>query len=559
MPSFRFLPSVLLLALLSVALGCGKPETPQPSDPVASNTNPPPPDPAPTNPLPKPPGDPLPPIFVPVLPQVDDKPPPMPKPDPLPPDEPVVPGPKIVVPPQPTPNPVPPVGVPGPPPVGTPDPVPPQPPADPAKKHEYPKMIAGRDLNEWIKEALTHKDPQYRESAIRVLPLFGPDARKPIIGPLCEIMASPEIDPCVRVAAINIVANLGFDFRINDSTATPEEKKKMTELRQESRKVINSLMQLMANTASGSFLRMYSVQALATFGPDAHRAVGNIVNPSPGSLRTMAHDASWATRQAVAATLGSVGVPPEKDGKPDWSLGPFEPATDILLNILLKDKCAAVRVTAIQSLLQLGPPKVKTGEDYAKAAEKYLKPVAARCDPPVVDGKVVPNGKIAEEDHDVLVWLWLLQLSYDDRKLGENLKKICQAVKEPRERDPKGSGVRLQALYAITALGPRATAAVPTLRDALEQYDDPAVVAATLTAIAAIGPKHGGADALPELTKVANGSRDPKKPDNAPKDWKPDPTLRLLAEDAIKVVKGEKKLIDLKEEADKEKKEEGKK
>ena len=51
--------------------------------------------------------------------------------------------------------------------------------------------------------------------------------------------------------------------------------------------------------------------------------------------------------------------------------------------------------------------------------------------------------------------------------------------------------------------------------------------------------------AQPDLEKIAKGSKDPKKPEDAPKDWKPDLTLRLVAEDAILYVTGKKKLADL--------------
>lgn len=530
MLSSRFLPPAIAAGFLVLAVGCGQSE-PAKSEPVAANPAQPFPVPEP----PKPDPDLLPPITIPDIPvpPADPPPPPMPPPDPLPPEEPTGPGPKVVPPKPPMPNPNPPGGAE--PPVANP--------INPLKKPEYPKLISGRDLNEWLREAVTHPDPQYREAALHVLPLFGPDARTSIIRPLCGIIRTSNTDPSVRVAAISIVANLGFDFRIDDKKATPEEKKKMADLRKESREVIGALMAVMADTLPGSSLRQACVQSLAPFGADAHKAVGTR-SGSPGTLRQMAVDASWATRYAVAATLGAVGVPPEKDGTPDWTGSPYEPATDILLNILIKDKCAAVRVAATQSLLMLGPPKVVTGGDYIKAVEKFLKPVNARVEPPV------PGGKIAEDDHAVLVWLWLLQLSYDSRKLDENIKKIAHQVKEPVENAGKGEGVRLQALYALTALGERAAPAMPTLREALDQYEDPVVLVATMTAVAAVGPTKGGADALPELTKIKNGSKEASqtKPDNAPADWKPDQTLRLYAADTINVVTGKVKLTEVKDD-----------
>jgi len=537
MRRFRTVSPVLLAGWLAVAVGCGKAD---PAKPIAVAENTPPP----AAPEPVKPPDPLPPITIPSipLPPVDPPPPPMPRPDPLPPAEPVGPGPAVAVrPPQPPMPPMP----------GGAEPVPPvADPADPPKKFEFPKLISGRSLEEWLEEAIRHKDPQFREAALRILPLFGPSARALIIRPLCAVIRNSSTDPSIRLAAIGIVANLGFDFRIDDNKSTPAEKEKMAKLRTASREVIGALMAVMADTRPGDSLRLACVQALATFGADAHLAVG-VRGSNAGRLLQMAIDPSWPIRQATAVTLGAVGVPPEKDGKPDWTLSPYDPATDILLNILLKDKCAAVRASATQSLLMLGPPKVKTGDDYVKAVQKYLTPVNERVEPPTKNGVPVPGGKATEEDHAVLVWLWLLQLSYDSRKLDENIKKIAQQVKEPIDTGgagkDKGAGVRLQALYCLTALGPRAAPAMPTLREALDQYDDPVIVVATLQAIASVGTK-GGADALPELTKVKNGSKDEPKPAGAPKDWKPNPVLRLFAEDAIKVVMGQVKLNDLKEE-----------
>lgn len=533
---------LFLLAVLVPAVGCGSGGKAKPQPPVAANTEPP----ATVPPQTPPATSPLPPITIPEIPPPVEAHRPMPLPDPLPPDEPTA-GPAVKLPetlpmPTPVPSPVPPpvpVAVPNTPmPPVAPEPIP-GPLADPNKKPEYPEFISGRDLKEWLKEATTHKDPQYREAALKVLPLFGPDARKPIIRPLCDIIRNRGTDPSIRVTAIAIVSNLGFDFRVDNDKATPDERRKMAELRTESREVIGALMAVMADTLPGSTLRQYCAQSLATFGSDAHKAVGTPTNTT-GTLRALAFDPSWATRHAVAQTLGVVGQPAEKDGKPDRDGNPYDPATDILLNVLLKDNCAAVRVAAAQSLLRLGPPRAKDTAELAKALDKYLKPVNARVEPG-------PGGRVLEEDADVLVWVWLLQLSYDGTKLDGNVRKIASQVKEP-----KTPGVRLQGLFALSALGPAAAPAMPAVREVLERYDDPIVLIAAMEVCAAMGTK-GGADALPELQAIRDGKHAPRKPDNAPRDWQPDPTLRYAAEDCIAVVTGKRKLMEVKKDPAKEK------
>ena len=376
------------------------------------------------------------------------------------------------------------------PPKPTDPPKPEEPPKEP-KKVEYPKFVDGKDLATWIKElnAAKQPDPQQREFALRTLPQFGPEARKPSIGPITDLIFK-DPDPGVRIVAITIISNMGYDIR---DQITPS---------------VSALRTCMVNTASGSIVRLFCVRSLTSFGPEAVAAIPEI--------RSAGQDASWETRVAVAKALGQVGAPVGEKGEPN------DAAAKFLLNIMLKDVCAGVRMEAVQGLLQIGPPKPKNPLDYAKDLKLYLEPIETRIK--------------LEKDKGILCWLYLVNIMYDDRVLPEHLKKIADYIKFP-----DAPMVRMHAINACAALGSKAAPVIPQIMDALH-YPEPELVIAAMSALAQIGMAARGS--APELEKIKAGSKDPVKPPDAPKDWKPDLTLRLVAEDALLYVTGKKKLVE---------------
>ena len=370
-------------------------------------------------------------------------------------------------------------------------PKPAEPPPKEPKKVTYPEFVDGKPLSDWIKQlnAQTQPDSQQREFALRTLPQFGPTARKPSIGPITDLIYK-DPDPGVRIVAITIISNMGYDIRDQIKPA------------------VTALRTCLANTLDGSIVRLFCVRSLMSFGPEAVSAIPEI--------RKAGFDPSWETRMAAATAFGRIGAPPTEKGEPN------DVAAKFLLNTMLKDACAGVRMEAIQALLQIGPPKPKNPEDYAKDLKLYVEPVETRIK--------------LEKDKGILCWLYLLNVMYDDRVLAEHAKKIASYIKAP-----DSPMVRMHAINACAALGPKAAPVMPQLMEALN-YDEPELVIAAMSALAQIGAEARGAQ--PELEKIAKGSKDPKKPEDAPKDWKPDLTLRLVAEDAILYVTGKKKLAD---------------
>jgi HEAT repeat protein len=393
-------------------------------------------------------------------------------------------------------------------------------PANPAnptakpKEPEYPKEINNKNLDHYLKEAQERfqKDPQVRETAIRTIPLFGPSARKPSVKIITDVISS-DSDPGVKVAAITIISSMGFDVR------------------NEVRPSIQTLRNVL-RLSTNSIVRMYCVRSLSSFGPDAVDAVPE--------LRTAAGDPSWETRLAVAEALGSVGAPPKPDADPNVQAAKTL-LTYMLGNANRTEPCVAVRLEAVKSLLNIGPPKAKNPQEYIREVKEYLDPLAER-----LKFEAGERG-----DKGVYVWLLLLQIMYDDRVMAENVKKITKFIEAP-----DNPVLRMYALQALGIIGPQlaalkvnpqtaavtgpiADAAIDTVILALK-YPEPPLQYAAMNCLARIGKE--ARKAVPVLEEIK--AKPPKKPLDAPADWKPDDTMQKLATDTIDYITGKKKFDD---------------
>lgn len=538
------LAGVAVAGALALA-GCGKepppvtqPPTPPPTEPAFTLPTVPA-----TQPEPPPPTDPVP------RPSFPGQPKPMPPGGFVPPDSPTftqpgtiggqpLPG-TPVVPPGLTPEPPKPVDPPKP-----TDPLPGQPtPTDPPKTETpkpekpptYPEKIAGKTLDEWLKELKytgggpVQRDDQIRESAVKAIPGFGPSARKPSVAPLIEaIRADP--DPGVQVAAITVVSSMGF------------------EMRDEVKPVIAVLQQRLANSTSGNVVRMYCVRSLASFGSDAAASIPY--------FKQACLDPSWETRREIAIALSLVGgVPVDDKGKPKDNAGPDMRAIEILMEYQLKDKSVAVRLEAAKSLLALGPPFSKDPLKFAeltKAAQDHVIEVVK-----FESGKgPKANARGAVPDRSVYVWALLLQLMYDDRKIPDNIKELAKLVKEPEGQN--ADQVRMFALQALGAAGsvfpvlaekdrllddkekvvPKAVGAVI---DALQYKHEPVLIYTAMNSLALIGKSADAA--VPALQKIADDKPKPPPP-GAPKGTPPDDSMQRMAKQTIEVLLGRRKYED---------------
>jgi hypothetical protein len=397
-------------------------------------------------------------------------------------------------------------------PTEAPKPAEPAKPAEPVKeeKFEWPKDVGGKPVEYWLKEmsidpnsdAPFQTDAQLRETAVRNLVYFGPDVRDKVVKPLIATITK-DPDPGVQVAAITIISNMGFDFRAK------------------TKPVLVVLKNRLKDPMTPSVVKMYCLRSLASFGSDA-REVTDVIS----SIKMLTKNPSWETRREVAISLGIIGSPEPSKTPSDPPNPPSEEAMNVLMDSMLNDTSVAVRTEVVKSLLMIGPPRPKNPAEYTAAIAHFLKKVTPRIE---------FENKNKKGDKGVYVWLLLLEIMYDDRKLDENIKKIAEVIKAPD--DPFH---RLAALQALGAMGPKAEKAVPAIVDALAYKEVPLRMTA-MYALMNIGNAARGAVArLEEVKKEL-----PEIPLDAPKDYKPDDTVQKTAADTIDVILGKKKMADL--------------
>ena len=191
------------------------------------------------------------------------------------------------------------------------------------KKIEYPERFNGRPLYEWLKD-LTDRDPAVRETAIKIIPVFGPDAVIPLTKGL--IARANDEDMGVKVNAIITLGAIGARNR------------------EEAKPIVDALKLAIANSTVGSVVRLHAARSLANYGI--------LANDSISTLTGITKDPSWETRRTVAMALGRVGqvpaakapLPRGKDLKPSeadmdkWQ--PSEKVVTTLKTMMGEDICA---------------------------------------------------------------------------------------------------------------------------------------------------------------------------------------------------------------------------
>lgn len=360
-------------------------------------------------------------------------------------------------------------------------------PKDKDKPIEWPKQISGKSLGEWMAD-FKSLDPTARDTAIRVIPGFGPDVRKSVTKDLIKMIDDP--DPGVRINAMLTLNQMGY------------------ETKDDMRAVAAAIGAQMGKTVKGSMIRLHGCRTLASMGPEA---IGTM-----GAVMAVADDPAWETRLAVCTTLSRIGGTLYDDKPPPKVAAGTPPpppaikrhasraAMDKLIYGMLKDEASGVRMEATQSLITLGPPHAPTPAEYITLIKPYLDAITARIK--------------LEKNADVKVWLYLCQSMYDDRTMDGNIKIVAALV-----ADAPDISTRVQALNALGILGARAKAAGGDVAAALKQTDVD-VIAAAIGTLAMMG-----ADAkyfIVDLDRLVKETKDA--------------SLKKLAEEAIKSIKAAK-------------------
>ena len=342
-------------------------------------------------------------------------------------------------------------------------------------KVKWPTVVGGKTISAVVAD-LKSDDPTIKEGALKIVQLFGPEvARKSAMRQVIALIDDP--DPGVKTNAVMLIGLMGFD-NVKDFG-----------------EAVTKLSGLLGpKTIKGSILRLHATRSLASLGPDAHAAVP--------TLCAAADDPSWEVRAAVADALGRLGAAayeqtPVMEGPvavkvPTLKRESSSAAMQKLNFVLIKDPSSTVRMEACQALITLGPPHSADPKLYQKVSQPYIDAIAARLR--------------LEKEPVVKVWLNLLHMMYDERVFDSTLRLLIADV------NSADTAVRLQAMAALTILGPKCLPALDAVAKALRTGDTSVQVAAIQTMVS-MG-EYSAKSVLPELDRfVAETAADPKQKD----------------------------------------------
>jgi hypothetical protein len=319
---------------------------------------------------------------------------------------------------------------------------------DAEKKPEWPKLVMGKDLEFWVKEMRESKDASTRDQAIRMLPQFGPDARK-VAGPSLLYAMTKDRDINVKLTAISHVPVLGFD----DANMTPG---------------LNALVAMLdPSNLQPNHTKYEAVMALANCGPFARQRTPVVA----ALVKYACRDASsWQLRKAAAFALGRLGqpmpTPEKKDAPPPKEIekdkskikgkpkplpeSPPEDAPDsasvkALLAMLdpVLEHSHLVRREAINSLMLLGPP-------HDEATWKELRAALKK-----------PLWGMQDTDPNIALWSHVVFIQSEIKIIppnDPNLKALGAHLSS------KDVGLKVEALQAMGILGDTAK---PYLQDVI--------------------------------------------------------------------------------------------
>src|SRR6266404_7020813 len=161
--------------------------------------------------------------------------------------------------------------------------LPAQPPPGNVSVSKGPAEIGGKTLDEWIRvlkdpKHPEHLDPSSKDAAIRVIPLFGNDAKKAL--PTLISMMVNEPDQTLKVSALIAVTSYPYD--------DPELIKK----------VVTNLETMLSSQQTA--IRIQAALAAGRLGAHAKPITGSLI----GALN---YTGSYEVRRAAAVALGQVG------------------------------------------------------------------------------------------------------------------------------------------------------------------------------------------------------------------------------------------------------------
>ncbi|MEZ6143654.1 MAG: hypothetical protein R3B84_24080 [Zavarzinella sp.] len=359
------------------------------------------------------------------------------------------------------------------------------PPKKEEKKDEWPSIIEGKTVDQWIAEmnAGLQRDPSARERACFMIPQFGPKAgESDKLGP--QIIQTMTVDPDfnVRIAALALVPLFGFKTVQQTKTG------------------MGVVERNFLNSPSSVHLRYEGVSTLAAMGP--HPEARKLMTQLIARTKDLQ---SWQVRRNAVFALGQVGQgwqPSEEDLKK--GAAPIEVdarAVQAILYSLRDDGCEPVRRQAINSLLTIGPVPVI----YLKDSRDIL-------------------GRVSQQDRSMAIRIWadvfLIKYDPDGAKMAPT--RLLAISKNLAVADDVE--LRVEACSALAYLGEDAKARLQDLIAVMsDAQEKPQVI------IAAIG----AATTMKSLKPTVLRGLEPLTKHS-------DENVKKAAEEAIKYLKEEK-------------------
>lgn len=300
--------------------------------------------------------------------------------------------------------------------------------------------INGKSLEEWVKQ-IKNPDPSLAETAIRMVTLFGPDAAPKAADALVDALHFT--DASLRVNAALVFSMIGVDEK-------------------HAPKVVAALAQRV-NEDNQAIVRFHAAIALGRIG-DGYRS------SIPALVFRCTDQSSWEIRRAAAFALGRAG----KAVASTANAGVEMHAAHALIQLFAgayPDRCAQVRLTAVQALGSMGIPGAPNDKAVILVALKRA---------------------LKDRYKPVVIWAHV-GLMADGEPTEDHLPAILAFMKG---REGKDFEAHLEAIRALGTMGKNAKAAVPQLTDELEG-PEPALVVAACWALGEM--KDDATSALPVL------------------------------------------------------------
>ncbi len=301
------------------------------------------------------------------------------------------------------------------------------------------RELNGKTLSQWVKE-IKNPDPSLAETAIRMVTLF-PDAAPEASNALVDALHFTD-------ASLRVNAALAFTTIGTDEAHAP--------------KVVAALAQRV-NEDQQAIVRFHAAIALGRIGEGYRSSI-------PALAYRCTDQSSWEIRRAAAFALGRAG----KAMGATADAGVDMRAAHALVQLCsgpYPDRCAEVRLTAVQALGSLGIPGAPNDQAYIVAALKQA---------------------LKDRYKSVVIWAHVGLMALGDPQTA-HMPAILAYLKG------KDFEAHLEAIRALGAMGKNAKSAVPELTYEL-QGPEPSLVVAACWALGEM--KEDAAPALATLEEL---------------------------------------------------------